>query len=306
MKPSLCALGFAIAAGAWAQEPPTLSVNVNVVSLLATVRDHDGRIVSNLSPDDFVLKDDGVPQKIRYFSRESDLPLTVGLLVDTSRSQREVLREESGASEVFLNQVLREGMDQAFVAHFDTRVETLQGLTSSRSDLAAALAELSIPGQIGTLLFSAVEDSADHVMIGQPGRKAFILLTDGVAWKDPVSMDAAIEAAQRADTILDSIRFSDPVHAFRPMRAAVMEGMKEHGKSDLEQMAKATGGASYEVTTSQPIEAIYAQIEETLRNQYSIGFTPGRGSPDGKYHRIKLTTKDRSLVVTTRDGYYSR
>jgi VWFA-related protein len=289
-----------------AQDVPTISTDVNLVTLLATVHDHDGRIVNDLTRDDFVLKEEGAPQKIRYFSRESDLPLTIGILVDTSRSQRGVLEQECAASNKFLNQVLREGKDQAFVTHFDIRVETLQGLTSSRSELASALGQVTIPDQVATLLYSAIQESSNHVMSNQSGRKAMILLTDGVAFKDPLSLESAVESAQRADTILYSIRFSDPVEAYRPIRAAVLAAAKERGKQELERMAKETGGVSYAVTKNQTIEAIYAEIENSLRNQYSIGYTPPRAAADGKYHKIKLTTNERHLIVDTRGGYYAK
>jgi VWFA-related protein len=305
MKTTLRILFITAAIAASAQEVPTFSTRVNVVSLLATVRDRDGRIINNLTPDDFVLSEDGVPQKIRYFSRESDLPLTIGLLVDTSRSQTRVLDEESSASYRFLDQVLREDEDQAFVVHFDTRVERLQGLTSSRTKLASALQQLSIPAEIATLLYSAVKESSAGPMQSQAGRKALVVLTDGVAYKDSTSIGTAIEFAQRADTIIYSIRFSDPI-PIGPLRAAFVASMKEHGKLELERMAKETGGISYGVTKNQPIEAIYREIEEALRNQYSIGYAPIRPASDGKFHRIKLTTKDRHLVVVTRDGYYAK
>jgi VWFA-related protein len=310
MKLSLSVLIFFLApsflaSAASAQEVPTFSASVNVVSLLATVRDHDGRVVNNLTPDDFALTEDGTPQQIRYFSRESDLPLTICLLVDTSRSQTNVLGEESQASYKFLDQVLREGKDQACVVHFDTRVETLQGLTSSRSDLQAALARLSIPDQVATLIYSAVRDSSENIMRKQPGRKAFIVLTDGVAFRDPRSLETAIEFAQRADTIVYSIRFSDDTR-IHPMRAPFRLAMKEQGKLALERMARETGGVCYAVTKSQTIDQIYSQIEDALRNQYSIGYTPRRPSADGKYHKIKLTTRDPHLIVTTRAGYYER
>ena len=136
--------------------------------------------------------------------------------------------------------------------------------------------------------------------------KAFILLTDGVAFKDPVSIETAIEFAQRADTILYSIGLADPIAVYRPFRAALMGAAKERGKADLHRMAEETGGVSYEVKKNQTIGDIYAEIEEALRNQYSIGYTPPRAAPDGKYHRIKLIPKDRNLVVTTRNGYYSK
>jgi VWFA-related protein len=305
MRIALRILIFVIAASAWAQEVPTFSKSVNVVTLLATVRDRDGRIINNLTPGDFVLLEDGVPQNIRYFSRESDLPLTIGLLVDTSRSQTRVLDEESGASYKFLDQVLREGKDQAFVTHFDTQVETLQGLTSSRRALASALQRLRIPDQAATLLYSAVKDSSQNPMHSQTGRKALILLTDGVEYKDPTSIDTAIEFAQRADAIIYSIRFSDPV-PMRPFRAAFIASMKEHGKLELDRMSKETGGVCFGVTKDKPIEAIYSQIEQALRNQYSIGYIPSRPFPDGKFHKIKLTTRGRRLMVTTRDSYYAK
>jgi VWFA-related protein len=305
MRVLIPTLILTIAAGVWAQDAPTLSVNVNVVTLLATVHDRDGRIVKNLTPDDFVLEEDGVPQKIRYFSQESDLPLTIGLLVDTSRSQERVLQKESQASYKFLDQVLRPDQDQTFVMHFDTKVETLQGLTSSRTDLAAALRQLSIPDKVATLLYSAVRKSSHDVMKKQQGRKAFILLTDGVAYKDPTSIGTAIEFAQGANSIIYTIRFSDPVGFRGPVRTAIMASFKERGKQALERMAKETGGVAYEVSKNQSIEQIYSQIEDALRNQYSIGYTPPRTAPDGKYHKIKLITKDRNLTVNTRDGYYS-
>lgn len=290
----------------WAQEPPKVSVNVDIVSFLATVHDRDGKIVKNLTADDFLLEEDGVKQKITFFSRETDLRLTIGLLVDTSRSQTGVLGQESRASYTFLDQVLREGKDQAFVVRFDEHVQLLQGLTSSRSQLAAALGQLSIPQHYATLIYSAVHDSSENVLRKQSGRKAMILLTDGVAFRDPVSIENAIEFAQRADTIIYSIRFSDPVKVSRPMRAAFLEAAKVRGKQGLQRMAKETGGTVYEVGTNETIEAIYSQIEETLRNQYSIGYTPTRPAADGKHHKIKLTTKDRHLTVGARTGYYAQ
>jgi hypothetical protein len=126
------------------QPSPTFTANVNVVNLFATVRDKDSHIVSNLNKEDFVLQEDGRPQVIRYFSREADLPLTLGLLVDTSRSQRNVIDAERSASYTFFEHVLREGKDQAFVLHFDHQVELLQDLTQSRQKLNKALHELEV------------------------------------------------------------------------------------------------------------------------------------------------------------------
>ncbi|MGA8222705.1 MAG: VWA domain-containing protein [Candidatus Acidiferrales bacterium] len=306
MKTAIIILTLAAAAALCAQQTPTISVKVDLVPILATVHDSDGKIVKNLTPADFILKVDGVEQKITYFKQESDLPLSIGLLVDTSTSQRGVLEEERRASDKFLDQVLREDKDQAFVVSFDVRVQTLQHFTSSRTELAAALDRLKIPDQVSTLIYSAVRDSARDLMQQEKGRKAFILLTDGVAFKDPTSISDAIEFAQRADTIIYTILFSDPNESFGPIRATILKAFKARGKHGLERMARETGGAAYEVSPTQSIEEIYSLIEEALRNQYIIGFTPVGQSPDGKYHKIKLATTDPHQVVNARAGYYAK
>jgi VWFA-related protein len=232
---------FAIAAGAWSQQAPVISTRTNVVTLYATVHDSEGRVVKNLTQDDFQLLEDGVPQKITYFSPESDLPLTLGLLVDTSRSQIGVLEEERTASFTFLNQILREGEDQAFIVSFDKRVEILQGLVSSRSELKSALSRLKVPPEYGTLLYSAIKESSENVMRPLSGRKAFITLTDGVAFKDPTPIGVAIEFAQRADAIIYSIRYSDPTQVYIPVVGALIAVAKERGKHGLHRMAHGRG-----------------------------------------------------------------
>jgi VWFA-related protein len=304
MKQALLIFIFAFALPIAAQEMPTISVTTNLVTLQASVHDRSGRIINHLNADDFVLEDNGILQKIRYFSRESELPLIIGLLIDTSRSQTGVLHEEALASSTFLDRVLREGKDQAFITHFDTNVQVLQGLTTSRSELSSVLQRLSIPNEYATLLYSAVRDSSDNILRQRQGRKALVLLTDGVAYKDPIPIGTAIEFAQRADTILYSIRFSDPITVYRPFRAAILEAAKEKGKQGLERMARETGGTSYEVTKTRSIEVIYSQIEDELRNQYSVGYTPSQ--VDGRYHKIRLVTKDHHLIVATRDGYFAK
>src|SRR5271154_3540690 len=127
------------------QQGPTISVNVKLVTMFATVRDKHGALVRNLTKDDFVLQQDGHPQTITYFAPDSDLPLTLGLLVDTSGSQRRVLDQERDASHAFLDHLLREDKDKAFVIHFDHEVELLQDLTSSRQKLEASLDQLGRP-----------------------------------------------------------------------------------------------------------------------------------------------------------------
>ncbi len=315
------------------QQEKTFSAEVKVVNALATVRNNKGEIIRNLNKDDFTLEEDGRPQTIRYFSQETDLPLTLGLLVDTSMSQRRVLGQERTASYRFLEQVLREDKDLAFVIHFDREVELLQDLTSSRRQLEAALALLqtpeprqmnrrSWPGSPGrrgggTSLYDAVLLASDELMKKQQGRKGLILLSDGVDNNSQVTLADAIEAAQRADTLVYSILFFDeqaygggfgpfpgPRMGRRRGPSARIPEKRPDGRKVLERLSKTTGGGFFEVSKKHTIEQIYGRIQEELRNQYSLGYTPDRPDAGPGYRKIHLTTKQKGLVVQSRDGYY--
>ena len=228
-----------------AQDVPTFSSDVKVVNVLATVRDKHGQIVNNLTKDDFKLQQDGQPQSIHYFAKETDLPLTLGLLVDTSMSQRRLIDQERTASYSFLNNLMRPDKDKAFVIHFDWEVELLQDTTDSRPKLEAALDKLDNPQFApanggggggnggggssgggypsggsgrggghhmggGTDLYDAVFLASDEVAKKLKGRKALIILSDGVDTGSKVSLDRAIETAQRSDTLVYSILYADP------------------------------------------------------------------------------------------------
>jgi len=294
-------------------QTPTFSSEVKVVSLLATVRDRSGAIVKNLTKDDFRLEEDGQPQTIQYFSRESDLPLIITLLVDTSRSMQTVFEPERAASNKFLEQVLREDRDVAAVVHFDIKVGVLQGLTSSREKLAAALAKLKIPPLSSTLLYDGIKQASEDLMRKQTGRKAFILLSDGMDFRSKTTIGTAIEYAQRADTMIDAILFA---HSFGGRRGRGGRGGRglnvrigpdpNRGPKVMERLARETGGGYYAVAEDNPIDQIYAQIEDELRSQYSIGYTPTRADASGKYRKLKLTTVQTGLLVRTRDGYYPK
>ncbi len=216
----------------------TIAVDVKVVTLPVTVRDKHGKIVRDLTKDDFTLQEDGRPQTIRYFSQEANLPLTLGLLVDTSRSQTNVLDAERNASRSFLDQMLVQEKDKAFLIHFDREVELLQDLTSSREKLQAALESLKTPSDRersndpndsdsrsgsgsgshhggGTQLYDAVFLASNELMKKQQGRKALIILSDGVDRGSKTYLESAIESAQRADTVVYSIYFADSHHEDR-------------------------------------------------------------------------------------------
>jgi VWFA-related protein len=209
----------------------TIAVDVKVVTLPVTVRDKHGKIVRDLTKDDFTLQEDGRPQTIRYFSQETNLPLTLGLLVDTSRSQTNVLDAGRNASRGFFDQMLVQPKDKAFLIHFDREVELLQDLTSSREKLEAALELLKTPSDRersndpndddsrsgpgsgshhggGTELYDAVFLASNELMKKQQGRKALIILSDGVDRGSKTYLESAIESAQRADTVVYSIYFA--------------------------------------------------------------------------------------------------
>jgi len=216
-------------AGPTAQGPapavPTMSVDVKVVTLPVTVRDKKGKIVTNLTKDDFVLEEDGKPQSIRYFNQETNLPLTVGLLVDTSMSERDNLDKERAASRTFLDQMITRPTDRAFVIHFDREVELLQDLTADHGKLEKAVGEIDAQSAVentptsdqgsgaprrrgaGTLLYDAIFLACDEVMKKQTGRKAIVVLTDGEDRGSQETLNSAIESAQRSETVVYAIYY---------------------------------------------------------------------------------------------------
>jgi VWFA-related protein len=312
---------------------PTFTAGVKVVNVFATVRDKKSKIVTDLKQQDFLLEEEGKPQTIRYFTRETDLALTLGLLVDTSMSQRRVLGQERTASYRFLDKVLREEKDLAFVIHFDFETELLQDLTGSKKKLEDALDRLEMPqssgfgggrrrGGNGTVMYDAILLASDEIMRKQAGRKALILLTDGVDNGSKVTIGAAIDAAQRADTLVYSILFSDEEGYGRqqqyPMGGGRRGGMgrggpvgrapqqaRPDGKKILQRISKETGGGFFEVSKKHPIEEVYDRIQEELRNQYSIGYTPDPPPSVGEFRRVKLSTTHKDYMVQSREGYYA-
>jgi VWFA-related protein len=341
-----------------ASTAPTIAVDARLVNLPVVVRDKKGALIQNLTKDDFVLQVDGKPQTIRYFDKDTNLPLTLGLMVDTSRSQRDVIDEERTASSTFLDQMLTTPKDKAFVMQFAGQVELLQDLTSSRPLLQAALKEIDTPGKAtntsdddsggsrhrggGTALYDALFLASDELMSKQTGRKAIIILSDGVDNGSKESLTSSIEAAQRSDTIIYAIYFKGEEHSDgnhsgggRPGGIGFPGGRggggypgggggypggrgggypgsgrgntqpRVDGKKILERMAQETGGRLFEVSKKQTVGQIYTQIAEELRAQYRLGYTPDQATAADGFHQIDLTTHRKDLIVQTRDGYYT-
>ena len=293
-----------------AQEEATFSTDVRVVNVLATVRDRHGRIIRDLAQADFSVLENGRPQAIRYFSRESDLPLTLGLMVDTSMSQQHVINAERGASMRFLDQVLRETKDHVFLMQFDMTVHTSQELTSSRRKLEDALAFVDTPtrGELrnqyggGTLLYDAVVEASKKVIKNQSGRKALIVLSDGVDTGSEATLADAIEAALRTDTLIYSILFSDPGFYGGPLFGR-MGGAG--GRKALASMSTESGGGFFEVSKKQTIDDVFTILEEELRSQYSVGYVSDVPLHIAEFRKIQLTVNQKGLSVQARDRYWA-
>ena len=324
-----------------AAQDPSFKAHVAVVHILATVRDNEGQLVQDLKRDDFVLEEEGQLQEIEFFAEQSDLPLTLGLLVDTSMSQRRILEEERQASYQFFEQILEREEDRAFVISFDVDVELLEDLTHSRQRLKKALGDLQVPTQpgragIGTVLFDSVFLSADEVLPRESRRTALVVVSDGVDMGSTISLEEAIATAQRADSIVYSIRYYDSEMYKRSGRGGggipgmgrgrgpggipfppggnpgpggnPRSGRKRQppdGKAILERLSVETGGRLFEVTNKQTLEKIFQQIQDELRHQYSIGYTPKVESSQPGFRSISLRTKNGKLKVQCRSGYYA-
>lgn len=301
--PLLLALGFCAGLVAQQQsETPTFSIGINVVNILANIKDKHGAFINDLEKPNFTILEDGRPQTIKYFARQTDLPLTLGLLVDTSMSQERVLDSERAASFRFLDQVLREKKDQIFVMQFDSAILTRQELTSSYRDLNAALTEVNTPTRrelengsgVSTKLFDAIVQAADGTMAKQHGRKALILLTDGDDNDSDATLTNAIDAAQKADTLIYSILFSD-------------SGLYHHaGQYALEHLSRETGGGYFEVSKKQSIDQIFNIIQDELRSQYSIGYVSDQPPTIGEFRKLKVQLDRPGLTVQARDRYWAQ
>ena len=309
----LSAAGLLASAPLVRAQDVTFSTEVKVVNVLANVHAKNGEIVRGLTKDDFVLSEDGRPQNIRYFSSETDLPLTLGLLVDTSTSQLRVLDAERIASYDFLDQVLREATDHVFIVQFDMGVEIRQPLTSSRRKLEAALAQVAAPSMHqlqlqrggGTLLYEAVAVAARDVMRAQTGRKALIVISDGVDTGSEVPLSTAVEEAQRADTLVYSIVFSD-ANAYGTVLGPMFGGGGPDGKGVLMRISRETGGRCFEVSKTVSIAQIYRDLQQELRSQYNLGFVSDVPVRISGFRRLQLTAKAKGLVVQSQSRYWAQ
>jgi len=283
---------FIIVLAAFGQEPQfTLKVETNLVNVPSTVTDRKGRLVPNLTKDDFIIEEDGKRQEIAKFAKENELPLTLAILMDTSRSVLPVLPEEKETAIAFINSILTQ-KDLAMVVKFDRYAKMIQSFTESKRRMADALDSVGRTGD-GTALYDAVVLAARDNLSEESGRKAMILLTDGKDEGSSHRIKDAIFAAQQSDAVIYAI-------SNVPDRGPYGGG----DPGTLKSLALETGGVAYFIKRTGEMKDIFDQIEDELRSQYSIAYKSTNTKRDGKFRTIKVTARDASLTVRTLKGYF--
>src|SRR6202140_5896558 len=298
------------------QSVETLKVNVEVVQLFFNVKDKHGALIPSLTKDNFDLFEDGKPQTIKYFKAETDLPLTLGILIDSSGSQLRVLDMEKEVGGAFLKQILTD-KDLAYVMDFNIDAELVQDYTRDVHRLQAALNKVKIntgfttgpmPGAgggpvptaptRGTVLYDAVYLSAHDMLAKEVGRKAMILLTDGEDEGSQLKIKDAIEAAQKADAIVYVLLCAD-----RGFYGSFQVGYS--GEGEMRKLTEATGGRVINVGNKfDKLREAFDQIAAELRSQYNLGYTSTNPKLDGSYRKLEIKSK-QSYKIQSRAGYYA-
>jgi Ca-activated chloride channel family protein len=274
----------------------TIVKQVDEVNVVFNVTDKRGKFVNDLKKDDFRLLDDGKPPlAIRSFRSETNLPLRVGLLVDASNSIRDRFKFEQEAAIEFLNQIIRQKYDQAFVIGFDTTPEVTQEFTDNTEALSKGVRMLRPGG--GTAMYDAIYYACrDEIMSKDKGnlatRRAIILLSDGDDNQSRVSREEAVEMAQKAEVIIYTISTNT-------------SGQKLKGDKVLEHFAEETGGRAFFPFKIQDVSDAFSQIQDELRSQYAISYKPADLQPNGKYHTIQILADNKKYKVRARKGYYA-
>ena len=291
------------------QQAPVIKTEVNLVNLFATVRDKKKHIMTGLKKEDFRVLENEQEQKIAFFSSEKTLPITLGLLIDTSRSEENRLPAEQEAATRFLNQVLRKG-DEAMVISFGADVDLLSDFTDDRAQLNRAIrsARINAPtvtmtnpgplppesrtrGLVGTAFYDAIWVACGEKLATEAGRKAMVIITDADDQGSKVRLEEAIEAAERTNAAVHILLVHDPGYGWRPDVA--------------HKIADQTGGRVIEVSSQKHLQEAFDQISEELRTEYTLGYYPTNASRDGTFRKIKVETTDRELKVLARKGYYA-
>ena len=291
------------------QQTPTIKTEVSLVNIFATVRDKKKQIIPTLKKDDFRIFENDQEQKIAFFTAEKTLPVTMGLLIDTSGSEQNRLPAEQEAATRFLNRVLRKG-DEAMVVSFDVDVDLLSDFTDDRAQLDRAIRSARInapqvsmtnPGPLppesrtrglrGTAFYDAIWVACGEKLATEAGRKALVIITDADDQGSKVRLEEAIESAERTNTVVHILLVHDPGFGWRPDVA--------------HKLADQTGGRVIEVSSEKHLQEAFDQISDELRSEYTLGYYPTNPARDGTFRKIKVETMDKDLKVLARKGYYA-
>src|SRR5467141_2618080 len=305
-----------------AQEPPQQSgqvipIVVNLVDVLFTVLNRRNKLVPELAKSDFKIWDDKAPQEIRYFSKQTDLPLRIGMLLDTSNSIRDRIKFEQDASVNFLFSVLRHNKDEAFVMTFDDEPQILQGFTGDAGALRDQITKTRAGG--GTAIYDAVYEACVKELSHPPRppgdqpdvvRRVMILISDGEDNLSTHTRSDAIEMAQRTSVVIYTISTSTQWISLSQTDPSKMGDRKYHltdGDKILQELAEETGGRAFFPYHVDDLDQSFQDIGDELRNQYSIAYLPTNYVLDGRYHKIRVEVPEhKGYQVRARRGYFAR
>ena len=292
-----------------------ISVNVNLVEVLFSVVTKHEKLVTDLNRENFKVFDDGAQQEITDFSQPTDLPLRIGMVLDTSNSIRERLKFEQDAAIDFIFNALRRGKDQAFLMTFDDGPQIIKDFTGDTGEIRDTILKQRAGG--GTSLYDAVYAASNHLLKNSPlppgpnsdVRRVLVVISDGDDNSSSRSRGESVEMAQRAGVIIYSISTStDWVTAEdekNPTKRISRKYEKEEGDKVLEQLAVETGGRAFFPYKVDDLGQSFLDIGDELRHQYALAYSPAGRSPDGKYHTIRIQTDRKDVVVRARKGYFS-
>jgi VWFA-related protein len=295
----------------------TIPIRVNLVDILFTVLDRRNKLVPNLEKSDFKIFDDKTPQEIRYFAKQNDLPLRIGMLLDTSNSIRDRLKFEQEASTNFLFSVLRHNKDEAFIMTFDDEPQVLQGFTGDTGALRDEIFKTRAGG--GTAIYDAIYQACMNELSHPPRppgdqpdivRRVMILISDGEDNLSTHTKADAIEMAQRASVVIYTISTSTQWIALSQTDPDKLANRKNHlteGDQILQSLADETGGRAFYPYHVDDLDQSFQDIGDELRNEYSIAYIPSNYAGDGRYHRIRIEAPEhKGYQVRARRGYFAK
>lgn len=300
---------IATSAFSHAQQPPSFKAEAKLVNITASVRSTAGEIIGDLQQEDFEVLEDGVPQTIRFFARETELPLSLGLVIDVSGSQDKFIKQHDRDVAKFLQTALRP-TDEVFAICFGNHLRLVSDANPSVPDIIDNLkrfdkGERHFPDvgpheerDLGTALYDAVYFSITE-KLGQPGqhRRAILLFSDGEENSSEHDLLDTIEAAQNADTLVYSIRYTHIEHGR-------LNARNRYGIRVMHHLATQTGGGDFDALHTN-LADVFTQISSELRSLYQIGYVPSNTHSDGSFHKVTLHCKRPDAVIRSRSGYYT-